>query len=157
MTTSWHLIPLANLLFIELILRHIKKNTMRFIITGGWINIKMSSYQYRKSHCGDKKIYSRLISTMGFPILIRHVYIESGPWSCFQKSDSSEVFEIYCTTMTHVDYRSEGFFYVMTSTGHQNIPSQTASNVDLFVVSLDINGNFCENHDSVMIWKHFLH
>ena len=24
--------------------------------TGGWINIKMSSYQYRKSHCGDKTI-----------------------------------------------------------------------------------------------------
>ena len=23
---------------------------------GGWINIKMSSYQYRKSHCGDKMI-----------------------------------------------------------------------------------------------------
>ena len=24
--------------------------------SGGWINIKMSSYQYRKSHCGDKTI-----------------------------------------------------------------------------------------------------
>ena len=24
--------------------------------TGGWINIKMPSYQYRKSHCGDKTI-----------------------------------------------------------------------------------------------------
>ena len=24
--------------------------------TGGWFNIKMSSYQYRKSHCGDKAI-----------------------------------------------------------------------------------------------------
>ena len=24
--------------------------------TGGWFNIKMSSYQYRKSHCGDKTI-----------------------------------------------------------------------------------------------------
>ena len=23
---------------------------------GGWINIKMASYQYRKSHCGDKTI-----------------------------------------------------------------------------------------------------
>ena len=23
---------------------------------GGWFNIKMTSYQYRKSHCGDKKI-----------------------------------------------------------------------------------------------------
>ena len=24
--------------------------------SGGWFNIKMSSYQYRKSHCGDKMI-----------------------------------------------------------------------------------------------------
>ena len=24
--------------------------------SGGWFNIKMTSYQYRKSHCGDKKI-----------------------------------------------------------------------------------------------------
>ena len=43
-----------------------------------WFHIKMS-HQYRKSHCGS---YDRLISTMGFPILIRHhLYIESGPWS----------------------------------------------------------------------------
>ena len=27
-----------------------------FLTAGGWINIKMSSYQYRKSHCGDKTI-----------------------------------------------------------------------------------------------------
>ena len=24
--------------------------------TGGWFNIKMPSYQYRKSYCGDKTI-----------------------------------------------------------------------------------------------------
>ena len=48
---------------------------------GPQFNIKMTSYQYRKSHCGDKTIaYDRLISTMGFPILVRqHLYIESGP------------------------------------------------------------------------------
>ena len=69
----------------------------------------MPSYQYREIHCGDKTIlhigisyvywyvkchftsignpivkirqsYNHLISTMGFPILIRwHLYIESGP------------------------------------------------------------------------------
>ena len=43
---------------------------------GGWFNIKLTSYQYRKSHFGDN-----LISTMGFPILVRwQLYIESGPW-----------------------------------------------------------------------------
>ena len=30
------------------------KETNRF--PGPWLNIKMSSYQYRKSHCGDKTI-----------------------------------------------------------------------------------------------------
>ena len=25
-------------------------------VTGPWFNIKMSSYQYRKSHCGDKTV-----------------------------------------------------------------------------------------------------
>ena len=47
-------------------------------IPGPWFNIKMS-YQYRKSHCGIRQSYDRLISTMGFPILVRHLYIESGP------------------------------------------------------------------------------
>ena len=66
--------------------------------SGPWFIIKMSSYQYRKSHCGGKTILppsclhngisntgktaslKHLISTMGFPILVRqHLYIESGP------------------------------------------------------------------------------
>ena len=48
--------------------------------SGPWFNIKMTSYQYRESHCGDKTIYDRLISTMGFPMLVRrHLDIESGP------------------------------------------------------------------------------
>ena len=49
-----------------------------------WFNIKMSSYQYRISRCGDKTILRPLISTMGFPILVRwHLYIESGPCTQF--------------------------------------------------------------------------
>ena len=67
-----------------------------------WFNIKMLSYQYRKSHYGDETVvmmigsdnvvvpaprhylnqyyYDRLISTMGFPILVRwHLFIESAP------------------------------------------------------------------------------
>ena len=53
----------------------------------GWFNIKMSSYQYSKSHCEDK--------TMGFPILVRwYLYIESGPRSfrrIFQFSEKRRV------------------------------------------------------------------
>ena len=30
--------------------------TWRYWYTGPWFNIKMTSYQYRKSHCGDKTI-----------------------------------------------------------------------------------------------------
>ena len=28
----------------------------KFMKPGPWLNIKMTSYQYRKSHCGDKTI-----------------------------------------------------------------------------------------------------
>ena len=49
--------------------------------SGPWFNIKMSSYQYRKSHCGDKTILWPSYLHNGFPILVRrHLYIESGPW-----------------------------------------------------------------------------
>ena len=48
---------------------------------GGGFNIKMSSYQYRKSHCGDKTILRPSYLYNGIPILVRwRLYIESGPW-----------------------------------------------------------------------------
>ena len=57
-----------------------------FVARHGWapgprFKIKMSSYQYRKSHCGDKTVVRSSYLQMGFPILVRrHLYIESGPW-----------------------------------------------------------------------------
>ena len=52
-------------------------------LPGGWFNIKMPSYQYRKSHCGDKTILRPFYLRMGFLIQVRwHIYIESGPKSC---------------------------------------------------------------------------
>ena len=60
-------------------------NIMRYSIQhcsglGGWFNIKMPSNQYRKSIVEIRRSYDRLISTMGFLILVRrHLYIESGP------------------------------------------------------------------------------
>ena len=46
--------------------------------SGDRFNIKMASYQYRKSHCES---FDPLISTMGFPILVRcHLNTESGSW-----------------------------------------------------------------------------
>ena len=38
-----------------------------FWTPGGWFNIKMLSYQYRKSHCGDKTI-------------LRPSHLHNGPW-----------------------------------------------------------------------------
>ena len=52
--------------------------------TGPWFNIKMSSYQYRKSHCGDKTVVrsSYHISTVEFPKLVRwYLRIQSAPRS----------------------------------------------------------------------------
>ena len=50
----------------------------------GCFNIKMTSCQYGKSHCGDKTILRPYVSTMGFPILVRrHLYIESQTWLLF--------------------------------------------------------------------------
>ena len=44
---------------------------------GGWFRIKKPSYQYKKSHCGDKTILRP-----AFPISIRpHLYIHSRPSS----------------------------------------------------------------------------
>ena len=51
---------------------------------GPWFNIKMSSYQYRKSHCGDKTVVrsSYLHNGSSYTGTWRHLYIESGPWIC---------------------------------------------------------------------------
>ena len=56
--------------------------------SGPWFNIKMLSYQFRKSHCGDRWYYNCLTSRVGFTILSRwQLYIESDtrpiyPWTC---------------------------------------------------------------------------
>ena len=50
---------------------------------GPWFNIKIMSYQYRKSHCGDKTIVR-----LGFPKPVKwHLYIESGPWATATRRD----------------------------------------------------------------------
>ena len=47
---------------------------------GQWFNIKMLSYQYRKSHCGDKTILQPSYLHNG--VLVRwHIHIETGPKS----------------------------------------------------------------------------
>ena len=47
--TSWGNSPNKNVCTIFILPQH-------WYHTGPWFNIKMSSYQYRKSHCGDKTV-----------------------------------------------------------------------------------------------------
>ena len=50
---------------------------------GPWFNIKMSSYQYGKSHFGDKTVVRSSYLHNGFSILVRwHLYIEPTPKIC---------------------------------------------------------------------------
>ena len=46
--------------------------------TGGRFNTKI--YRIGNPIVEIRRSYDRLISTTGFPILVRHLYIESGPW-----------------------------------------------------------------------------
>ena len=58
--------------------------------SGPWFNIKISSYQYRKSHCGDKTILRPSYLHNGISYLIRwHLYIESGPWHLSEAAGGS--------------------------------------------------------------------
>ena len=63
---------------------YIRQKRVRFRIfrleAGPRFNIKMSSCRYRKSHLEIRGSWDRLISTMGFLILVRcHLYNEAGP------------------------------------------------------------------------------
>ena len=62
------------------------------------------TFQYRKSHCGDKTVLELSISTMGFPLLVRqHLYVESGPRNPEQNSREHQA-----VTWSYVDLLSVG-------------------------------------------------
>ena len=63
-------------------------------ISGNWINIKMPSYQYRKSHCGDMTILRPSYLHNGISYTDKTFILNQGPdfhviWSC------------RCHTLTH--------------------------------------------------------
>ena len=43
------------IIIFKLVIQNSSLDTVK-LLSGPWFNIKMSSYQYRKSHCGDKMI-----------------------------------------------------------------------------------------------------
>ena len=61
-----HLIQMSSMIYFVIRLSHIlqtaremlliSRTTVRKLYAGPWFNIKMPSYQYRKSHCGDKTV-----------------------------------------------------------------------------------------------------
>ena len=52
---TWtHRLSGGKSLFLKIIFCNITQQPQR--LSGPWFNIKMSSYQYRKSHCGDKTV-----------------------------------------------------------------------------------------------------
>ena len=72
-----------------------------------WFNIKMLSYQHRKSHCIDSQTVIRrtIINRMEYPILVRHLYIEMGPWGPFHKqikTHNPNILKIYVAVMCRI-------------------------------------------------------
>ena len=47
---------IADMIFFHVHKENICREKLATFSTGGWFNKKMSSYQYRKSHCGDKTV-----------------------------------------------------------------------------------------------------
>ena len=71
--------------------------------SGDWFNMKMAYCQYKINSIVEiRRSYDRLTSTVGFPILVRHLYIESGPraLSCIHR--------YYVTTMADEIVSSHG-------------------------------------------------
>ena len=63
----------------RLVLRIWDSSSMTLRNPGSWFNIKMTSYQYRKSHCGDKTILRPSYLHNGISYTGKTSYIESGP------------------------------------------------------------------------------
>ena len=74
------------------------------IETGVWFNIKMSSYQYRKSHCGDKTVVgsSNLRNGISYTGKITSLYWISPSDSQYLISNSKSAFLISRPDICHI-------------------------------------------------------
>ena len=62
-------------LLVKELVRHLLTNSKWLMETGGCLNMKMPSYQYRDSHVKDKTVSDRLILTWESPYLVKTVFI----------------------------------------------------------------------------------
>ena len=53
---AWHITLVCDISGYELATHEASVDDLGLKEPGPWFNIKMSSYQYRKSHCGDKTV-----------------------------------------------------------------------------------------------------
>ena len=92
---------------------------------GPWLNIMMSSYQYRTSHCGDQTVIRS-----SYILLKCHLYLESWPWPfglhfnisksdinnskfTLERTDLSDFYSGWVLCVSNGDFFLQIFFNVM--------------------------------------------
>ena len=101
---------------------------------GGSFNIKMTSYQYRKSNCGDKTLLRASYLHNGIFYRSWHLYIESGP-SFWQRSPHLAVDNHHLAPVPLSIFRSNSKF-------------DENSECSSFEYTRPITTIFCTRHDS---------
>ena len=106
-----------------------------------------------------RRSYGRLISTMGFPILVRwHLYIESGPWACVHWESSyhytSPCLNVRVSGCEHdrLTLEVEGHLSISAAKSHSKFPDDYNSNAisRSFVTSRELvvlTSLFHQQHD----------
>ena len=112
-------------------------------ISGAWFNIKMPSYQHRKPNCGDNTLLRPLISTMGFPILVRwHLHIEYRA----QAANPLE-FPSCMLTCSRGPLGSDTLFYIRITLDATNIsPLKQVSKNRMEIFSTNLNWSLRKFH-----------
>ena len=114
-------------------------------LTGTWFNIKTSSYQNRKSNCGDKTFVRHLISAMGFSILVKCLYTESAPES------HEHTWKLFHGNWRYQLINKIRKFAVSTV-------NESCGCLELCAFTHSVNYlKYISTHDDVIKWKHFPH
>ena len=106
-----------NLVLLIGIFRSPHDNVLMWIPPGVWFNIKISSYQYRKSHCGDKTVLrsSYLHTGISYTGKMTSLYWINWPWTLLMiKVNTTWVMAWHCQATSH--YLSH-----MATLGHNDI------------------------------------
>ena len=118
---------------------------------GPWFNIKMTSYQYRKSHCGDKTILRPSYLHNGIPYTGKTISLY---WIRAQMSVSCQAvfcFRFFFIVSTFADH---GITFKSSTRSHKVSPGlfspDRAVNVHRDLVDLESEETTCRQHDLVV-------